>query len=100
MEKLAGIIFGGGGPMLVLTSYASFSDPKFIEKLQQKGIRKFIAYEVPIALCKERYGRQYEVILADLHQTDDLRVLDYNGHNIFNTFRLSELGSPFTFEAD
>jgi hypothetical protein len=98
MEKLAGIIFGGGGPMLVLTSFSSFSDPKFIAKLQQKGLGKFIAYRVPLELCREKYGRHYDVILGDLHQSDDLRVLDYNGHNIFNHFLLSELGEPFYYE--
>ena len=31
---------------------------------------------------------------------DDLRVLDYNGYNIFNHFSLSELGEPVHFELE
>ena len=94
MENLAGIVFGGTGPILVLTSYKSVDDPDFVEKLRQKGIKKYIAYEVPIDLCQKKYGQHYSVILGDLAQTDDLRVLDYNGHNIYNNFRFSEIGTP------
>jgi len=31
---------------------------------------------------------------ADLERTEDLRVLDFNGHHIFNRFSFSELGDP------
>jgi hypothetical protein len=44
----AAIIFTGTGPLLVLTSYPSFDDPSFLNKLKAKGIRKFISCEVPI----------------------------------------------------
>ena len=42
----AGIIYTGTGPILILTSYQSFRDPKLIEKLGAKGIKKFIAREI------------------------------------------------------
>ena len=99
MENLAGIVFGGTGPILVLTSYESIDDPNFVEKLRQKGIEKYIAYEVPIELCQQKYGQHYSVILGDLAQRDDLRVLDYNGHSIFNKFHFSEIGTPHYHEA-
>jgi len=38
----AGIFFTGTGPILILTSYESPDDPKLIEKLALKGIKKFI----------------------------------------------------------
>lgn len=38
----AGIIFTGSGPILILTTYATFEKPGFIEKLNAKGIKKFI----------------------------------------------------------
>ena len=94
----AGIFFSGTGPILILTSYDSLSNPQLVEKLSTKGIKKFIAYEVSEDLVKEKYGNHYNVIMGDLHQTDDLRVLDYNGHHIFNEFSLKELGEPIYYE--
>ncbi|WP_448382979.1 hypothetical protein [Desulfosoma sp.] len=94
----AGIIFTGTGPILVLTSYESFQDPKFIEKLNAKGIKKFIARELPLESVKKKYGLQYNIVLGDLNQTDDLRVLDYNGHNVFYNFSFKEMGDPIYCE--
>uniref|UniRef100_A0A831ZRC0 Uncharacterized protein n=1 Tax=Desulfacinum infernum TaxID=35837 RepID=A0A831ZRC0_9BACT len=94
----AGIIFTGTGPILVLTSYESFQDPKFIEKLNAKGIKKFIARELPLESVKKKYGLQYNIVLGDLNQTDDLRVLDYNGHNVFYNFSFKEMGDPLYCE--
>ncbi|SHG34655.1 hypothetical protein SAMN02745206_03719 [Desulfacinum infernum DSM 9756] len=94
----AGIIFTGTGPILVLTSYDSFTDPKFVEKMATKGIKKFIARELPVEKVKEKYGLQYSIILGDLKQTDDLRVLDYNGHNVFYNFSFKEMGEPIYYE--
>jgi hypothetical protein len=94
----AGVIFTGSGPILVLTTYESLRDPKFIEKLSQKGIRKFIAQEVSIELCKEKYGTHFRVVKNDVKETDDLRVLDYDGHHIFLTIPFAEMGEPFKHE--
>jgi hypothetical protein len=94
----AGIIFTGSGPLLVLTSYESFTDPNFVEKMKAKGVKKFMGYEVSLDLCQQRYGSHYPVILNDLRQVDDLRVLDYDGHHIFLTFSFKELGSQFMYE--
>jgi hypothetical protein len=88
----AGIFFTGSGPILLLTSYEALNDPRLIEKLGTKGIKKFIAYELDENKVKQRYGMQYNIILGDLHQTDDLRILDYDGHHVFNKFSLHELG--------
>lgn len=90
----AGILFTGTGPILILTTYASLNDPKLIDKLTQKGIKKYIAYAVPEDLVKQRYGKHFNVILGDLKQADDLRVLDYDGHHVFYNFSLNELGEP------
>ena len=94
----AGILFTGTGPILILTTYESFNDAKFIEKLSAKGIKKFIVYEVSENKVKQRYGMHFKVILGDLHQTDDLRVLDYDGHHVFNNFSLREMGEPVFYE--
>jgi hypothetical protein len=92
----AGIIFTGSEPLLVLTSCDSFTNPKFVEKMRSKGVKKFVGYEVPLDLCQKHYGKHYP-LLNDLRQTDDLQVLDYNGHPIFLTF-FKELGAQFSYE--
>ena len=44
----AGIIFTGTGPILILTTYESLEDPNLVTKFAAKGIRKFIASELPL----------------------------------------------------
>jgi hypothetical protein len=95
----AGIIFTGTGPILILTTFDSFGDKKFIEKLSLKGIKKFLAYEVPVEVVKGKYGQQFDVIMKDVKQSDDLRVLDFDGHKIFYSFSFNDLGEPFQHEA-
>jgi hypothetical protein len=94
----AGIFFTGTGPILILTSYDSLNDPKLVEKLALKGIKKYIAFEIREDLVKQRYGTHFNVILGDLKQTDDLRVLDYDGHHVFYNFSLNEIGEPIYYE--
>ena len=94
----AGVFFTGTGPILLLTTYGALDDPALVSKLKQKGIRKYIAYEVSEDLVKEKYGQQFKIIMGDLKQTDDLRVLDYDGHHVFYNFALSELGEPVFHE--
>ena len=94
----AGIYFTGSGPILILTSYDSLTSPDLIQKLKSKGIKKFIAYEIPMDLVRNKYGSHYEATMSDLKQEDDLRVLDYDGHHIFLEFSLKELGQPTYYE--
>ena len=88
------IVFSGTGPILILTTYPELTDSRLVAKLSHKGIVKFIAYEVPIDRVKAIYGVPYEVIAADLEHTEDLRVLDFNGHHIFSRFSFADLGEP------
>lgn len=94
----AGIFFTGSGPILLLTSYDSLTNEHFVDKLSAKGIKKFIAFEVPEDAVKKKYGKHYSVIMNDLHQQDDLRVLDYDGHHVFSHFSIKELGQPVYYE--
>ncbi len=94
----AGICFTGTGPVLFLTTYSSFTDDDLLKKFDAKGIKKFIVYEVPIDTVKEKYGNHYNVIMGDLRQESDLRVLDYDGHHVFYQFSLKELGEPIIHE--
>lgn len=94
----AGIFFTGSGPIVILTSYASLTESSLVEKLAAKGIKKFLAFDVPLDMAKQKYGHHYNVITGDLHQEDDLRILDYDGHHVFNLFRLGDLGAPIYHE--
>ena len=86
------MLISGSGPLVILTSYGSADDPALVERLAAKGINKFLAYEVPLELAKERYGGHYQTVTNNLHETDDLRVLDHNGNRAFELFRFDELG--------
>jgi len=94
----AGILFTGTGPILILTSYDSLTSEELLKKLATKGIKKFIGFEIPEEMIKSRYGNQFNVIMGDLKQKDDLRVLDYDGHHVFYKFSLKELGEPIFHE--
>jgi hypothetical protein len=95
----AGVIFTGTGPILILTTYESLKEPRLAEKLKARGMKKFIAYEVPVEKVKQRYGTHFSVIMGDLSQTDDLRILDIDGHHVFLNFTFEEMGEPFYFSA-
>jgi len=92
------LLLTASGSLLVLTSHESLRDPKLLDALKGRGIGKFVAFEVPLTLAKERYGGHFQVVENDLHETDDLRVLDLNGQRIFQLFRFDELGTPILQE--
>jgi hypothetical protein len=92
------MLFTGSGPIVILTSHESVTAPALLEKLKAKGIERFFAYDLPLDTAKERYGGHFHMVLNDLHETDDLRVLDYNGERAFALFRLDELGTPVVYD--
>lgn len=91
------LIFTGTGPILVLSTYPEFTDERQVGKLRYKGIDKFIAYEVDLEAVKARYSHSFANIVKDLEEEEDLRVLDFNGHQIMANFSLDELGDPIKF---
>ena len=93
------LIFTGTGPILILSTYPTLTDGRLVEKLRYKGIEKFIAYEVDLTAVSKRYPRSYAPTIADLGSDEDIRVLDFNGHQIMANFSLSELGEPIKFGA-
>ncbi len=86
------MIFTGSGPILVLTTFDSFESPDFVKRLEARGIPKFIAHEVSLEQVRRRYGTRFSVVTGDLSQSDDLRVMDIDGHHVFNSFSFDELG--------
>ena len=93
-------LFTASGPLVILTSYDSIEDPELMKRIHSKGITKFIAHEVPIELAKVRYGGHFGVVCHDLHESDDLRILDYSGERAFQNFSFKELGSPVYYESE
>ena len=92
------LLMTASGPLVVLSSLASLDDDVLIGKLRVKGIEKFMAYELSLAEVETKYGGHFQSVVNDLHQSDDLRVLDFNGHRIFELFRLDTLGQPFVYD--
>lgn len=92
------LLFTAGGPLVILTSYRSPTAPDLLTKLRPKGIDKFMAWEVPLDLARERYGGHFSNVEHDLRESDDLRVLDYSGERAFRLFSFDELGTPVTHE--
>lgn len=91
-------LFTGAGSLVILTSYPSVEDSALLTKLAAKGIEKFLAYRIPTTLAKERYGTHFDIVSADLSESDDLRVLDFDGTRAFRLFRFHEMGSPIAHE--
>ena len=91
-------LFTASGPLVVLTSYDSISDPDLLRKWKSKGLTKFIAHEVSVESAKAKYGKHFDIVCQDLHESDDLRILDYSGERAFKNWSFQELGDPCYFE--
>jgi len=91
------LIFTGTGPILVLSTYPELTDERLLKKLRYKGINKFIAYEVDTEAVQKRYLGSFDGIAGDLFSVEDIRVLDFNGHQIMANFSLDELGEPIKY---
>ena len=94
----AALVFPGSGPRLILTSHKGLEDPGLLERLAGKGIRKFIGFPVPVELAREKYGTHFEIVCRDLHETDDLRVLDFDGRRAMELLPFATLGDPVYHE--
>lgn len=90
----AGIIITGSGSILVLTSADSLENPDFVRALGEKGIFKYIAFEVSEEAVRNRYGQHYIVTMGDRKQFDELRIVDVDGQRIFMNFDLASLNGP------
>lgn len=91
------LIFTGSGPILVLSSYPQLTDERLLEKLRFKGIEKFLAYEVDLLAVADRYSESFSTISRDLQGSEDIRVLDFNGHQIMANFALDALGEAIRY---
>ncbi|MHC5108399.1 MAG: cytosolic protein [Planctomycetota bacterium] len=88
------LIFSGSSPLVILTSHKHLEDERLLERLERKGIKKFIGFSVPVDLLRQRYGVHYDIVSRDLHETDDLRVLDFDGRRAMDLLPFDSLGDP------
>jgi hypothetical protein len=88
----AALVFTGTGPIAILTSHDSLTGREVASRLEAKGIRKYLAFEVPLEEVRTKYGAHFETVMADLRQEDELRVLDEDGNHVYAEFSLRTLG--------
>jgi hypothetical protein len=93
------LLFTGGGALAILTSHASIEDPDLLAKLAGKGIDRFLAFEAPLALARARYGMHFDIVARSVAETDDLRVLDFDGARAARLFRFDEMSGLTLHEA-
>ena len=86
------LVFTESQPLLVMVSRAAVSDGRLDEDLRNRGIKKFIAHEVPLEYLRYQYGVAFELIEADIRSGEDIRVLDSRGSHIFSKVRFADLG--------
>ena len=91
------LIFTGSGPILTLSSYPKLTDERLVDKPRYKGIDRFIAHAVDPGAVEKRYPDSFDAVLGELAGVEDVRVLDFNGHQIMANFSLDELGDPIKF---
>ena len=94
----AHLVFTPTGPILLLTSCSRVTEETLLRALAKRGIHKFIAYEVPVDSVHRLYGVPFEVVAEDIEQGNEMRVLDFNGPHILDSFDLSDLGTPIAYE--
>jgi hypothetical protein len=92
------ILFAGSGPLVILTSHESIEDAALLDKLAGKGLDKFLAYRIPLSLARTRYGLHFDIVARGLDETDDLRVLDFDGGRALRLFAFAEMSGPFVHE--
>jgi len=91
------VIFSSKEPVLVVTRQP-IRNEAVQDQLGRIGILKFIAREVPVPQLRRRYGRQFDVIEEAIRKGNDLRVLDFSGHRIFQNLPFSDFGPAYRRE--
>ena len=98
----AGLLITGTGALIYLTSHEKYVNDALIGKFRSKGITKFMTYEIPVEKAKKKYADHFEIVIQNLKENDDLRILDYDGTRAFRMFSLFDDNKkakvPFIFE--
>ncbi|NCO58507.1 MAG: hypothetical protein COW73_06215 [Nitrospirae bacterium CG18_big_fil_WC_8_21_14_2_50_70_55] len=93
------MVFTGTGPILVVTRLNDMEEEVARLHMESKGIRKYIAYEVPYTTAETRYGTRLHKAVDRLASDDDIRVFDVDGHHAFMIFDFTEMGEPVYVDA-
>jgi hypothetical protein len=99
MEPLKSyLLLTATGAVLILTGDNLDKNPELLKNLSAGSLNKFVAYEIPVDSVKNSYRAHFEHTLRDPFQSNEFKVLDDDGIQIFNNIKLKELGSPIFFE--
>jgi hypothetical protein len=93
------MLFSGVGSMVILTSRKSLEAEAFLARLGRKEVKRFIPFEVPVDVAREKYGVHFDIVSRDLRETDDLRVLDFDGQRAIELLPFDVPGEPVFHEA-
>ncbi|MBF0622446.1 MAG: hypothetical protein HQL54_11025 [Magnetococcales bacterium] len=89
------IVMSGNGALLVITKLScGMQGDTCRAQLREKGMERYIAFEIPTARVEERYGAGYFTVVNRMTGDDDIRVVDINGQRVMNNFNFAEMGEP------
>lgn len=88
------LLFTDTGPIVILTSYDSVTNPELLKGLDAKEIKKFVAHELPMSIVKKKYATHYDTVINNVEESDELRVLEYDGQRAYNMFSFDDYGTP------
>jgi len=92
------LLFTATGAIVILTNCNSIKDPRLIKRLESKSINKFVAHKLPLADVKQLYESHYDTVINNPSETDELRILEYDGERVFNMFSFKILGPATYYE--
>jgi hypothetical protein len=99
MEPLKSyLLLTATGAVLILVADNLDKNPELLKSLSAGSLNKFVAYEIPVDSVRNSYRAHFEHTLRDPFQTNEFKVLDDDGVQIFKNVSLKELGSPIFFE--
>ncbi len=98
---VGGLVVSATGPMIFLADLDSIRDPRLAGKFYLRGIKKFMAYEVPVETLKRIYEKQIKSLRLQSRYNpwdDGLWIIDIDGPRIFTRLKLADLGDPYIHE--
>ena len=80
------LLLTDGGPVLVLVSGKGLLDAGMLQAMADRGLKRFMAYELSVDEVRLRYGVQFDAVAAGLKHPRSVRILDHDGARIFDNF--------------
>lgn len=92
------LLFASPGTILAISKYDSILNPGALEKLKEKGLNKFISFELPVDSVKASYQAHFAHVINDPHLSDEFIILDDDNDQIFLNIDFKELRNPVYFQ--